>query len=76
MENRFKAGPDVTLVIDDIERQKWESLGIVGEHAQERVFRAMARVVADLTSGSNIDWTPASRSNLLAPGAVPRPTDR
>lgn len=60
MENRIQAGPDVALVIDDVERRKWESIGVVGEHAQGQVFQAMARAVENLTRSSDIDWSPAS----------------
>ena len=71
MEKRIEAGRETALVIDEVERQKWESLGVIGEHAQDEVFRAMARAVANLQCWETGDQVPAS--GLSSRGKARRP---
>lgn len=60
MKERFDAGPNAQFVIDDAERKRWESFGLVDHDAQDRVFQEMARAVASLTAGDPVSWQSAS----------------
>lgn len=69
MKERFEAGPNASLVVDESIRQRWESVGVVGEHAQDEVFQAMARAVEVLTSDETDQPTshPTSQENENPP---------
>lgn len=74
MIEKFGAGPEATLNVDEYERQRWESFGLTGREAQDKVFREMARAVADLTTvNDDVDWQ--SASGLLASNQTLRSTE-
>lgn len=74
MVDRFDAGPRASLRVEEDERRRWETFGLANRDGQDRVFREMARAVADLTTVSDeTQWQPAS--DLLAHNRTRRLTE-